>query len=336
MTDKKMIQSNGKTVLVTDGAGYIGSHCTVVLQEAGYKVIALDNFNNSKDDGNGGLPFIVLKKLRKFLCNSINNKSDSVIHFAAMKNVKDSMESPLLYYRNNIIGLINLLEVMEKFNIFNLAFSSSCTKRNRLGIQSVYGRTKYIVEDILKDISASNEKWNIISLRYFNPVGAHESDLIGEDPIKQFRNIIPFLAQVAMGKREYFTIFGNDYDTPDNSGIRDYTHVMDLAAGHVCALQKLEKSHVNINAYNLGAGRGVSVLELINTFEKTNNVKIPYKFEARRAGDVPMIYADPSLAKRELGWKATRSLEQMCSDFWRWQTMNFSGYQTELRNGNNH
>ncbi|XP_055321058.1 UDP-glucose 4-epimerase-like [Sitodiplosis mosellana] len=360
-----MASTNGKTVLVTGGAGYIGSHCVVTLQEAGYEVIALDNFANSVDDGYDGS--LALKRVEKitgtpvkfYKCDLLdtvqlekifeNHKIDSVIHFAAMKAVGESMQYPMLYYKNNIIGMINLLEIMKKYNIYNLVFSSSCTvygepeelpitEEKRIGqsITNVYGRTKFFIEEILKDVTHSEDKWNIIALRYFNPVGAHESGLIGEDPTKQFTNLMPFISQVAAGKKDSLTIFGNDYDTPDGTGIRDYIHVMDLATGHVAALHKLEKSHIKIKAYNLGTGRGVSVLNLINTFEKTNNVSVPYTFEARRAGDISTMYADPSLAERELGWKANRSLEQMCSDFWRWQKMNPVGYKTVLTNGHSH
>lgn len=350
-----------KTVLVTGGAGYIGSHCIVTLNEAGYNVIALDNFINSvngtKDES------IALKRVEKitgkpvifYKCDLLNiedidnifkkHKIDAVIHFAAMKAVGESMQVPLLYYKNNLIGVINLLEVMEKYGIYQLVFSSSCTvygepktlpitEENNTGtVTNVYGRTKFFIEEILKDISTADPKWNIIALRYFNPVGAHPSGYIGEDPTKQFTNLMPFISQVAVGKKPKLTIFGNDYATPDGTGIRDYIHVMDLATGHVAALNKLSSTHLGIKMYNLGTGKGVSVLQLIQTFERVNNVKIPYTVEERRHGDISSMYADASFAERELSWKATKTLEEMCADFWRWQTMNPDGYRSEIMNG---
>lgn len=228
-----------------------------------------------------------------------------MIHLAALKAVGESMLLPLLYYKNNIIGVINLLEAMKKNNIYKLVFSSSCTvygepkvlpitedKQIGQSITNVYGRTKFFIEEILADLSKSDDKWNIISLRYFNPVGAHESGLIGEDPTKTFANIMPYISQVAMGNKAALTIFGDDYDTPDGTGIRDYIHVMDLASGHVAALEKLEKDHLRLKAYNLGTGRGVSVLELVRAFEQTNNVQVPYEIEKRREGDISAMFAD--------------------------------------------
>jgi len=360
-----MIQSNGKTVLVTGGAGYIGSHCIVSLQNAGYKVIALDNFANSVSN-NDNQP-MAIKRVEKitgqpvifYQCDLLDIESveeifemhriDSVIHLAALKAVGESMLMPLLYYKNNIIGVINLLDVMKKYSVHNMVFSSSCTvygepkvlpitedKPIGNNITNVYGRTKFFIEEILSDVSRSDDSWNIIALRYFNPVGAHESGLMGEDPTKQFTNIMPFISQVAMGNKAALTIFGDDYDTPDGTGIRDYIHVMDLAAGHVAALEKLEKEHLKLKAYNLGTGKGVSVLELVRAFEQTNNVQVPYEIEKRREGDISMMYADPSLAHKELNWQATRSLKDMCSDFWRWQKMNPHGYKTVATNGHNH
>jgi len=354
--------SNGKTVLVTGGAGYIGSHCVVSLQEAGYDVVALDNFTNSvigNDNQSMALKRaekITLKPITFYKCDLLNkddideifvkHKIDSVIHLAAMKAVGESMQFPMMYYKNNLIGMINLLEVMEKYNCYTLVFSSSCTvygepeslpiteeKETGRRVTNVYGKTKYFIEEMLKDVSHSNEKWNIIALRYFNPVGAHPSGLMGEDPTKQFTNLMPFISQVASGKKPALTIFGNDYDTPDGTGIRDYIHVMDLATGHVAALNKLEKQHLKIKMYNLGTGKGVSVMELITTFEQINNVKVPYNVEPRRPGDISEMYADPSLAEKELNWKATRSIQEMCSDFWKWQQMNPDGYKTIMTNG---
>ncbi|GAB0092413.1 UDP-glucose 4-epimerase [Sergentomyia squamirostris] len=353
--------SSGKTVLVTGGAGYIGSHCIVSLQEAGYEVIALDNFANAVNDFKNesvalqrvaqitGKPVIFHKcdLLDLQVLDEIfqKYKIDSVIHFAAMKAVGESMQQPLLYYKNNLIGMIHLLEVMKKYKVFNLVFSSSCTvygepkelpiteEKETGKVTNVYGRTKFFIEEMLRDISVAEEEWNIIALRYFNPVGAHQSGLIGEDPTKQFTNLMPYISQVASGKKDQLTIFGDDYDTPDGTGIRDYIHVMDLSTGHVKALEKLEKQQLGLKMYNLGTGKGVSVLELLKTFERVNNVKIPYAIQTRREGDISSMYADPSLAENELGWKAVYSLEEMCSDFWRWQTMNPNGYKTGIVNG---
>lgn len=234
---------------------------------------------------------------------------------------------------------------MKSHNIYNLVFSSSCTvygepkelpitEENETGkITNVYGRTKYFVEEMLRDLATADNKWNIIALRYFNPVGAHQSGKIGEDPVKLFTNLMPFLSQVAIGKKEQLTIFGDDYNTADGTGVRDYIHVMDLATGHVAALNRLEKGVNGIKFYNLGTGAGVSVLELLKTFERVNNVKVPYTFQPRRQGDISAMYADPSLAEKELGWKATHSIEEMCADFWKWQTMHPDGFLTGVKNG---
>jgi UDP-glucose 4-epimerase len=238
---------------------------------------------------------------------------------------------------------------MKQHNIFNLVFSSSCTvygepeklpitEANETGksVTNVYGRTKYFVEEMLRDLSRADEKWNIIALRYFNPVGAHSSGKIGEDPTKPFANLMPFISQVAIGKKDIVTIFGDDYPTEDGTGIRDYIHVMDLATGHVQAMKKLEKVNFGIKFYNLGTGHGISVLQLIKTFERVNNVKIPYITKPRREGDISTMYADPTLAENELDWKAKHSLEEMCVDFWRWQTMNPNGYKNEEVKANGH
>lgn len=238
---------------------------------------------------------------------------------------------------------------MKQHNIFNLVFSSSCTvygepeklpitEENETGknVTNVYGRTKYFVEEMLRDLSRADERWNIIALRYFNPVGAHRTGLIGEDPTKPFTNLMPFISQVAIGKKDVVTIFGDDYNTPDGTGVRDYIHVMDLATGHVAAMRKLEKGRLGIKFYNLGTGSGVSVMSLINTFERVNNVKVPFVVQPRREGDISTMFADPKLAEAELGWKAVHTLEEMCEDFWRWQTMNPSGYKTDLKKTNGH
>ncbi|CAH0773217.1 unnamed protein product [Bemisia tabaci] len=348
--------SQWRTVFVTGGAGYIGSHCIVELLNAGYDVIAIDNFANSVP-GNGKAPSlnrverITGKKLTFYRCDLLDRVAledvfskhhiDCVIHFAAMKAVGESMENPLLYYKNNLIGVINLLEVMKHNGCQQLVFSSSCTiygnptelpitENHATGnVTNVYGRTKYFTEEILKDISTADEKWNIISLRYFNPVGAHPSGLIGEDPTKPFTNLMPYVAQVAMGRKPALTIFGDDYDTEDGTGVRDYIHVMDLATGHVAALNKLQRSHLRLKAFNLGTGNPVTVKQLIKTFEKVTNTTVPYETHPRRNGDIVSMYANTRVAEQELNWKAEYSLEQMCEDFWRWQTMNPEGYRND-------
>ncbi|XP_063700947.1 UDP-glucose 4-epimerase-like [Culicoides brevitarsis] len=350
------------TVLVTGGAGYIGSHCVVSLLEAGFEVVALDNFSNSVNTAKNEsvalkrVEEITGKKVTFYKCDLLNEGEveeifknhviDSVIHFAAVKAVGESMIKPLSYYKNNMIGMINLLEIMKKYNVFKLVFSSSCTvygEPEKLpitedcftgkNITNVYGRTKFFIEEMLRDISVAESNWKIISLRYFNPVGAHQSGRIGEDPTKEFANIMPYLSHVALGKKRELTIFGNDYDTPDGTGVRDYIHVMDLADGHVAALQKLTTMENCIKFYNLGTGRGVSVMELVKTFERVNNVQVPYRIEARRLGDISVMYADPTLARTELGWSARFTIDEMCRDFWKWQTMNPQGYRSEIING---
>ncbi|KAJ9577655.1 hypothetical protein L9F63_005735, partial [Diploptera punctata] len=353
--------TNWNTVFVTGGAGYIGSHCIVELLEAGYQVIAVDNFANSVNGQQGEAPSlkrveqITGKKITFYQCDLLDKPRleqifnehtiDCVIHFAAMKAVGESMQVPLLYYKNNMIGTINLLEVMKAHGCYQLVFSSSCTVYGNPdtlpitedhptgNITNVYGRTKYFIEQMLKDISAAEKNWNIISLRYFNPVGAHPSGLIGEDPTKAFTNLMPYMAQVAIGNKPSLTIFGGDYDTIDGTGVRDYIHVMDLASGHVAALNKLKNEHLRLKTYNLGTGEGVSVLQLLRTFEAVTKTMVPFEIQARRTGDIVSMYANTSLAERELGWKSKYTLEQMCEDFWRWQTMNPDGYRGSIKNG---
>ncbi|RZF44948.1 hypothetical protein LSTR_LSTR001909 [Laodelphax striatellus] len=344
-----------KNIFVTGGAGYIGSHCIVELQNAGYNVIAIDNFANSVNGSKDEAPSlrrveqITEKPVTFYKCDLLDKEKlieifekhqiDCVIHFAAMKAVGESMQIPLFYYKNNIIGAINLLEVMKQFNCHQLVFSSSCTvygnpqflpitETHPTGnVTNVYGRTKLFIEEMLRDLVHAEKNWNIISLRYFNPVGAHPSGLIGEDPTKAFTNLMPYIAQVAIGNKPHLTIFGGDYDTVDGTGVRDYIHVMDLASGHVAALEKLKKTHLKLQAYNLGTGRGVSVLELVKTFETVTKTKVPYNIEDRREGDIVSMYANTELAEKELEWKAKYTIEQMCEDFWRWQTMNPNGYR---------
>ncbi|XP_003488377.1 UDP-glucose 4-epimerase-like isoform X2 [Bombus vosnesenskii] len=350
-----------RTIFVTGGAGYIGSHCIVELLESGYDVVAIDNFANSVTESSGEsaalkrVEQITGKKVTFYNCDLIDrdkletvfkkHKIDCVIHFAAIKAVGESMQIPLHYYRNNIIGAINLLEVMKAAGCFQLVFSSSCTvygEPNVLpiteehptgNITNVYGRTKYFIEEMLKDISRAEKNWNIISLRYFNPVGAHQSGLIGEDPTKSFTNLMPYIAQVALRHKPELIIFGGDYPTKDGTGIRDYIHVMDLAAGHVAALNALHKRHLRLKIYNLGTGKGVSVLELIKIFENVTGTTVPYVIKDRREGDIVSMYANTDLAEKELEWRTKFNVERMCEDFWRWQTMNPHGYRNSVKNG---
>ncbi|XP_063883233.1 UDP-glucose 4-epimerase-like isoform X2 [Scylla paramamosain] len=340
--------SKQKTVFVTGGTGYIGSHCIVDLLNEGYEVITIDNLTNSRSGALRRVEEITGKKVTFYQCDLLDgetvhkifakHKIDYVIHFAAMKAVGESMQFPLIYYKNNVIGTINLIEAMKANNVYQMVFSSSCTvygdpehlpitEDHPTGaVTNVYGRTKYLIEEMLKDLSRAEEKWNIIALRYFNPVGAHPSGRLGEDPTKNFTNLMPYIGQVAIGKKPNLTIFGSDYDTPDGTGVRDYIHVMDLASGHVSALTKLDQEHLKFKTYNLGTGQGVSVLQLVKAFEAVTDTKVPYELKPRREGDIVSMFANTTLAKNELGWTAKYSLENMCEDFWRWQTMNPDGY----------
>ncbi|XP_021951737.1 UDP-glucose 4-epimerase isoform X2 [Folsomia candida] len=355
----------GKTVFVTGGAGYIGSHCCVELLNAGFNVVAIDNFTNCVETADHKAP--ALTRVEKITGKPVTfykadlldgdrlkkiftqHKIDWVIHFAALKAVGESMQLPLQYYKNNLIGTINLLEAMQAANCYQLVFSSSCCvygDPEKLPIEedhptgnvtNVYGRTKYFIEEMLKDLSKSNPKWNIISLRYFNPVGAHPSGLIGEDPTKEIHNVMPFISAVALGKKPHVTIFGSDYDTPDGTGVRDYIHVMDLASGHVAALKKLDTTpDLRFQVYNIGIGRGISVLELVTAFESATGQKVPLAKGERRFGDVGTLICDSSRALAELEWRPKYDLPTMCEDFWRWQTMNPNGYKgsgDEVTNG---
>lgn len=334
-------------ILVTGGAGYIGSHTCLELLEAGYEVVAVDNFSNSKEESLKRVQEITGKRLElhkvdlldKEALNSVfeNCSIDAVIHFAGLKAVGESVSIPLRYYHNNITGTLNLCEVMEKNNVMNIVFSSSATVYGDphkvpiredfpLSATNPYGRTKLMIEEILKDIHVANKAWNIISLRYFNPAGAHSSGRIGEDPNGTPNNLLPYISQVAVGKLRKLSIFGNDYPTADGTGVRDYIHVVDIAIGHLKALEKLS-SLSGVAAYNLGTGRGYSVLELLEAFKKASDKEIPYTIAAHRPGDIASCYADPSKAKSELGWAAERGLEQMCADAWRWQSNNPDGYE---------
>jgi UDP-glucose 4-epimerase len=333
-------------VLVTGGAGYIGSHTCVRLLEAGYDIVALDNLSNSKMEAvrrireltEKDFEFIKGDILDSVLLDFIFKRYeiDSVIHFAGLKAVAESVEVPLRYYYNNVAGSISLFECMRRNGVKNIVFSSSATvygmtgkmplcEDDPLGALNPYGRTKLIIEDMLRDIYVSDNTWNAILLRYFNPVGAHPSGKIGEDPNGIPNNLMPFIAQVAVGKLKELNVFGNDYPTPDGTCIRDYIHVMDLADGHLKALEKLSENP-GVAAYNLGTGKGTSVLEMVAAFEEATGVKIPYRITGRRPGDAPASYADPSKAAEELGWTAQRNILDMCRDLWAWQSQNPHGY----------
>ncbi|USK31659.1 UDP-glucose 4-epimerase GalE [Bacillus sp. F19] len=336
-------------ILVTGGAGYIGSHTCVELLNAGYDIIIIDNLSNSnksslnriKEITGKDFKFYYLDLLDRAALQSvfIENQIEAVIHFAGLKAVGESVEMPLHYYHNNITGSVILFELMEKFGVRNLVFSSSATvygtqehvpliEELPLEATNPYGRTKLMIEEILRDIYVSNNKWSITLLRYFNPVGAHPSGLIGEDPNGIPNNLVPYITQVAIGKRTELNVFGNDYSTHDGTGIRDFIHVVDLAAGHIKALEKVISS-VGVSAYNLGTGKGYSVLEMIHAFEKVIGKNIPYKIIDRRPGDIGISYADPTKAQKELDWVAKKGIEEMCSDSWRWQLNNPNGYEVE-------
>lgn len=334
-------------ILVTGGAGFIASHTNVELLNAGYEVVVIDNLINSSRKSIDRVEELTGKKITFYEEDLLNEKAlddifdkekiDSVIHFAALKAVGESCEIPLRYFENNLTGTLNLLKVMEKHNVKSLVFSSSATVYGKpktvpikedfpLSVSNPYGRTKLITEDMLRDIYKSDNEWNIAILRYFNPIGAHESGRIGENPNGIPNNLLPYVAKVAAGQLECVNVFGDDYDTPDGTGVRDYIHISDLAEGHIKALQKLSE-HPGLVTYNLGTGVGYSVLEIIKSFEKACGKRIPYKIAPRRAGDIDMCYADPLKAKEELGWEAVRGIDKMCEDAWRWQVQNPNGYE---------
>ena len=334
------------TVLVTGGAGYIGSHTVIELLNSGNQVIIVDNFYNSQPEVLKRIKELSGKDFKFYEVDVLNkedltkvfeeNKIDSVIHFAGYKAVGESVEKPLEYYHNNLTSTFILCEVMKKFGVKNLVFSSSATVYGLNNISPLkeglplsttnpYGTTKLMIEQILNDLWNSDKEWSIALLRYFNPIGAHESGRIGENPNGIPNNLMPYITQVAVGKREKLSVFGSDYDTVDGTGVRDYIHVVDLAKGHIKALEKHSKIN-KIEAYNLGAGKGYSVLQLVEAFEKANGVKIPYAISERRAGDVATCYADSSKAKEQLGWEAEKTIEDMCKDSWNWQSNNPNGY----------
>ena len=336
-------------ILVTGGAGYIGSHTCVQLLNAGYDVVVLDNLCNSCKESINRVEEITGKKMTFYEVDLLdqpevkkvfdNEKIESVIHFAGLKAVGESVYKPLEYYHNNITGTLILCDEMRKHGVKSIVFSSSATVYGNPAfvpiteecpkgkITNPYGRTKGMLEQVLTDLHTADPEWQIMLLRYFNPIGAHESGRIGENPKGIPNNLLPYITQVAVGKLVCLGVFGNDYDTPDGTCVRDYIHVVDLADGHVKALQKLEKSEGGVWIYNLGTGTGYSVLDVINAFEEVNELKINYVFKDRRAGDVPACYADPSKAREELGWVAQRGIREMCQDSWRWQKNNPAGYE---------
>lgn len=326
-------------ILVTGGLGFIGSHTVVELANSGFDVVIVDNLYNSKEEVLEKLEKITGRKFKLYkydltdkakLKEIFENEKDieAVIHFAGYKAVGESVKKPLMYYSNNLISTVNLLEVMKEHNVKKFIFSSSATvygdngeikyveSMGRGETTSPYGTTKAMIEKILEDLYFSDNSWNITILRYFNPVGAHESGLIGEEPNGIPNNLMPYVMKVASGKLETLSIFGNDYQTIDGTGVRDYIHVVDLAKGHVKALQNAPDG---LNIYNLGSGKGVSVLELVTTFERVNNIKVNYKIVDRRPGDLPEYFADPSKALKELGWKTEKTLEDICRDSWNYE-----------------
>jgi UDP-glucose 4-epimerase len=337
-------------VLVTGGAGYIGSHTCVELLQAGHSLTVVDNLCNSSQESLHRVESITGQQISFFKVDLLDvselgrvfssQSFDAVIHFAALKAVGESVSKPLEYYRNNVVGTINLCELVSQYQIRNFVFSSSATvyglpKQLPLTedaptliheTTNPYGRSKLMMEFVLRDFHVANPSTNIALLRYFNPVGAHKSGIIGEDPNGLPNNLLPFVSQVAVGKLKQLHVFGDDYETPDGTGVRDYIHVVDLAVGHVKALEKLA-TNPGVVTYNLGTGKGYSVLEIIEAFEKVSGRKIPYQIVKRRPGDIAACYADPTLADRELGWRAARGIEEMCADSWRWQSQNPDGYQ---------
>lgn len=334
------------SILVTGGAGYIGSHTCVELLGGGYDVIVIDNFSNSKPMALQRVEEITNKKITVYEGNLLDKQLlttvfsrhniEAVIHFAGLKSVGDSVTLPLNYYQTNVAGTLQLCEVMEQFGVRKFVFSSSATVygfsncapfSEDLPLQAMnpYGRTKLICEQFLSDLCHSNHKWSISLLRYFNPIGAHPSGLIGEDPNGIPTNLVPYISQVAVGKLKELKVFGNDYPTHDGTGVRDYIHVVDLANGHLKALERVV-AETGISAYNLGKGRGYSVLEVIAAFEAASKKAIPYSFVSKRPGDIAISFANPEKAQRELQWKATRDINDMCIDTWRWQSINLNGY----------
>ena len=334
-------------ILVTGGAGYIGSHTCVELLNNGYEVVVMDNLYNASEKAVERVQQITGKTLKFYNADMLDQpamdkifeaeKPDAVIHFAGLKAVGESVQKPWEYYENNIAGTLTLVDVMRKHNVKNIIFSSSATVYGDPAIIPIteecpkgqctnpYGWTKSMLEQILTDIQKADPEWNVVLLRYFNPIGAHKSGTIGENPNGIPNNLMPYITQVAVGKLKELGVFGNDYDTPDGTGVRDYIHVVDLAKGHVKALKKIEDNS-GLSIYNLGTGKGYSVLDIVKNFEAATGVKIPYVIKPRRPGDIATCYCDPTKAKEELGWEAEYGIEEMCADSWNWQQKNPNGY----------
>lgn len=333
-------------ILVTGGAGYIGSHTVVLLQNAGYDPVVVDNLLNSKEESLKRVEKITGKKVKFYKADLLDSAAldeifakenpDAVIHFAGLKAVGESVKIPLTYYHNNLTGTFNLINSMKKCGCNKLVFSSSATVYGKpksvpisedfeLSATNPYGQTKLMIENILRDICKADENFNVALLRYFNPIGAHESGLIGEDPKGIPNNLLPYVSQVAVGKLKQLSVFGDDYPTKDGTGVRDYIHVVDLAAGHIKAIEKLTQNP-GLVTYNLGTGNGYSVLEIVKAFEKASGRKVPYRIVERREGDIAECYANPEKAKKELGWEAHYGIDKMCEDSWRWQSQNPNGY----------
>ena len=337
-----------KRILVTGGAGFIGSHTLIELHKAGYEFVVVDNLVNSNPEAlrrvgeliGAEVPFVKADIRDREALNKVfeQYKFDSCIHFAGLKAVGESVAKPLEYYENNMSGTFTLIDVMRQHGCKNIIFSSSATVYGDTAIIPIteecpkghctnpYGQTKSMLEQVLMDVQKADPEWNVVLLRYFNPIGAHQSGRIGENPNGIPNNLMPYITQTAIGRRKELGVFGNDYDTHDGTGVRDYIHVVDLATAHVAALQAIEKN-AGLAIYNIGTGHGYSVLDVVNAFEKANGVKVPYSIKPRRPGDIATCYCDPSKAERELGWKAKYGIEDMCRDSWNWQSQNPNGFE---------
>jgi len=352
MDDFKSSPLSSRKILVTGGAGYIGSHtCVELMKLKNYEVVVVDNLMNSSRESLNRVEKITGKRIKFVKLDLAKEKSalcelcreekfQSCIHFAGLKSVGESIRKPLWYYKNNLVSTFNLLTALDEGGCRSIIFSSSATVYGvpqeipirettpLSGATNPYGKTKAFIEQIISDFVKANEEWRAVVLRYFNPVGAHDSGLIGESPLGIPNNLMPYITQVAVGRRDHLSVFGNDYDTNDGTGVRDYIHVVDLALGHIAALEKdiFNKAKSGTSIYNLGTGQGTSVLQLVEAFEKASGVKIKYKIAERRPGDLPVVYANCELARKELGWTAKRSIDTACEDSWRWQHGNPKGY----------